>query len=415
MKPQVFVYQHQFEQLFAGDTNPAHLELFCYEWQNEGVFHLYTQHPASPPSATRISAVFTHKTCKEEWDGAATLFEYDCVFQSYALGVFAYKESEHVAYKVVLRAGASGIITAELNYIPDRHELFSRSKGILETDMLQHKRVLMVGLGSFGGQIAVELAKAGVSHFDLVDFDRIELSNISRHICGINDLGRWKTRAVKDVILQKNPYASVHTYEMDINARSAVLDDLVHASDLILCLTDNNRSRFNINELAIQYDKTVLFGRAITRAEGGDIFVCRGNDSPCYACLIEEANIGTLFGQEEISSLQQATTTLPAYTSPEDKEARIQVGLSADIQPICQMLVKLALVEVARGMDHALSNLENELTYNYYFWANRRERQYTNFRPFNDSRSKPTILRWYGVHVPNSINCWNCSSNALAI
>ena len=80
-----------------------------------------------------------------------------------------------------------------------------------------------MGLGSGGAPIAVELAKAGVGHFILIDFDRIELHNISRHICGVNELGRLKVNAVKDAILLKNPYAQVETLAIDINRH---LDEL---------------------------------------------------------------------------------------------------------------------------------------------------------------------------------------------
>ena len=50
----------------------------------------------------------------------------------------------------------------------------------LELNILEGKRVMIVGLGSFGSQIAIELAKAGVGHFALMDFDRVELHNHDR-------------------------------------------------------------------------------------------------------------------------------------------------------------------------------------------------------------------------------------------
>lgn len=59
------------------------------------------------------------------------------------------------------------------------------------------------GLGSGGASIAVELAKAGVGNFALVDFDRLELHNISRHIAGVNELGRLKTNIVRDAIWER--------------------------------------------------------------------------------------------------------------------------------------------------------------------------------------------------------------------
>lgn len=52
-------------------------------------------------------------------------------------------------------------------------------------NVLEGKRVMIVGLGSFGSQIAIELAKAGVGSYSLWDFDRVELHNLARHTCGI--------------------------------------------------------------------------------------------------------------------------------------------------------------------------------------------------------------------------------------
>jgi tRNA A37 threonylcarbamoyladenosine dehydratase len=49
------------------------------------------------------------------------------------------------------------------------------------------------------------------------------LPNVSRHICGVGDLGRYKTKAVKDALLAKNPYTKVETAEIDINQNLALL------------------------------------------------------------------------------------------------------------------------------------------------------------------------------------------------
>lgn len=289
------------------------------------------------------------------------------------IGIFLFLNADKLEKKA-FRKTIEGIVSCELKYVPSKSELYSRSKGLLETGALESKTVLIVGLGSFGSQISVELAKAGIGNYDLVDFDRVELSNISRHICGINELGRLKTKAVRDAILVKNPYANVRTFEIDINVELNTLKELISKADIVLCLTDNNRSRFNVNEIAYSLNRTVIFGRAITRAEGGDIFILRGGNSPCYCCLINE-NGGVKFGgEEEISTMKQADSNLPAYTSQQDKEAAVQVGLSSDIQPICNMIVKISLIELSKGLNTGITTLEHELTYDYYFWANRREK-----------------------------------------
>lgn len=65
----------------------------------------------------------------------------------------------------------------------------------------------------------------------------------------------------------------------------------------------------------------------------------------------------------------------------------VQVGLSSDILPICNLMVKLVLVELSKGKDSGISSLEDELTYDYYIWANRRDRHYANWKTFQEGSS----------------------------
>ena len=294
----------------------------------------------------------------------------------------------------------------EVNFIPSRVEMYSRSKGILEVDILSNKRVLIIGLGSFGSQIAIELAKAGVGEFALCDFDRVELHNLARHTCSIKDLGRLKTNAIKDAILGKNKLANVDLFPININEHKDILDEQVAKADLIICVTDNNPSRFTLTNCLLKHKKVALFGRAVTRAEGGDVFRHRP-DGPCYNCLV--GSRAYALATEEITNRNQ----LPAYVSEEDANAMIQVGLSSDIEPICNLIVKLALVELSRGKKSGIETLDQELTYDYYMWANRRERRHASWAPFNNSKCQPSILKWYGARIAKEENCPSCSFSAL--
>ena len=66
--------------------------------------------------------------------------------------------------------------------------IFSRNSGILETNIMQEKRAIILGCGSVGSLVALELARSGVSHFLLCDADIVEYHNICRHQCGISDV-----------------------------------------------------------------------------------------------------------------------------------------------------------------------------------------------------------------------------------
>lgn len=355
---------------------------YGYEWEKEGVTHLY-------------------------------FFPVEHAFGINHTVSFAKPSGSHdplAELKVDVRPDGMALIDGvEVLVIPSRENLYSRNKGLLELDILSRKRVLIIGLGSGGSPIALDLAKAGVGHFVLADFDRIELHNLSRHICSLNDLGRLKTDAVADAIKGKNPYAVVDKLPIDINKNLDILEREIAKADVVLCCTDNNLSRFNTSELLVKLGKVGLFGRAITRAEGGDVYIYRPGQ-PCYFCLLgsdwyDQTN-------EEITNEASARRSgrIPAYVSAEDAEAFVQVGLNADIEPINNMMVKLALVELSRGTDSGITSLEQEFRANYYIWANRRERQYAKWGCFDNTDGMPTIMRWYGINISKIENCPVCGT-----
>lgn len=78
-------------------------------------------------------------------------------------------------------------------------------------EKLRSARVAIAGLGGLGSNIAVSLTRAGVGELLLVDFDRVEISNLNRQQYDIGDLGRLKTEALRERLLKINPYVTVKT------------------------------------------------------------------------------------------------------------------------------------------------------------------------------------------------------------
>ena len=368
---------------------------YAYEWENEGVVHLHTR-----PLAHAFGRVTK------------------CVFAKHPIGNIPNADANwyvHVsAQKSVKVYCCSGgdCQNVDFQLIPSKSELYSRNKGILEVGILEHKHVVVIGLGSFGSQIAIALAKAGVGELSLVDFDRVELHNLARHTCYIKDLGRLKTDAIEEAVLGKNPYAVVHKYPLDISKHWKLLNELVANANLVICCTDNNSSRFLLSQALFDHQRCCVFGRAFTRAEGGDVFIYRPGQA-CYSCLV--GNMGV--EEEEITDEASARQNgiIPAYVSAEDAEAMVQVGLSADIEPICNMMVKLALVELSKGEMSGITSLEKELVYNYYLWANRRDRKFANWHVMPGAGPMPTIMRWYGANISRRIDCVVCSEEEIRL
>lgn len=414
MENMVYLYQYQL-QAFLSSTSEYQLGV-SYEWKGEGVYHAFTEYPKIAPSGFSSAALFVKVSTPEDLDNVELLYEsynkesFETNNHNITIFVAIYYLDGVIQKRGLVRTDDGEILPINIEFVPDKSDLYTRSKGLLEVGALEKKRVLIVGLGSGGAAIAVELAKAGVGNYSIVDFDRVELHNISRHIAGVNELGRLKTNVVKDAILAKNPYAVVDTFEFDMLEEMETIEQEVIKSDLIIAATDSLSSRYVLNSLIIKHKKVGLFGRAITRAEGGDVLRVRPG-GPCYACLKGSQWINN---EEEISDLARARKEgiIPAYTSEEDANAMVQVGLSTDIAPINIMMSKMAILELSKGTDCTISSLDEELSYDFYMWANRRESYHLTWAPFNNNpgRKLPTILQWYGVKFEKNCNCFECKN-----
>lgn len=398
------VYLHE-EQIRELSSESFHIRGFAYEMDDATVIHAFTKKPNVIPSGDSIKADFYPLNSEEQVKKLLIELRGKRTEGDLLSILFFINEQGILKSKAILQR-ENKEISCEVKFIPEKSELYSRSKGLLETDILVKKKVGIVGLGSGGSPIVIELAKAGVGNFVLIDFDRIELSNLARHICGINDLGRYKTYAVRDSILLKNPYANIKTFEIDVNEHPQECQEALSDVDLIVCASDNDKSRFFLNDIALKNNIPAIFGRAITRAIGGDVLRVRPRVGPCYNCLYSQNLRNT---EEEISQKErQAKKILPDYTSEENLKAVVQVGLASDIAPITNFMVKLALVELSKGSNSGISSLEEDLVSDFYIWANRREYVYEGWSKLEFNFNKPSILRWYGARVEKDPECMAC-------
>ena len=77
---------------------------------------------------------------------------------------------------------------------------------------IKHTTVLIVGLGGVGGYAMEALARSGIGSLILIDFDKIDESNLNRQIItNQNNIGLYKVDVAKDRVLSINPAISVTT------------------------------------------------------------------------------------------------------------------------------------------------------------------------------------------------------------
>ena len=94
---------------------------------------------------------------------------------------------------------------------------FSRTQllvGKEAMDRLANSRVAIFGIGGVGGYVVEALARSGVGTLDLIDDDKICLTNLNRQIIATRStIGKYKVDVAKARVLDINPKATVHTYQ----------------------------------------------------------------------------------------------------------------------------------------------------------------------------------------------------------
>ena len=75
-----------------------------------------------------------------------------------------------------------------------------------QSQLLQEAKVAIMGLGGLGSNVAMWLARSGVGHMLLYDFDNVELSNLNRQYYFLEDVGEYKAMALVKHLRRVNPY-----------------------------------------------------------------------------------------------------------------------------------------------------------------------------------------------------------------
>jgi sulfur carrier protein ThiS adenylyltransferase len=118
---------------------------------------------------------------------------------------------------------------------PDRetfHAALVERHGAERQAKFDAARVAVCGLGGLGSNIAVALARAGIGRLHLVDFDRVEASNLNRQQYAAAQVGLPKAEALRDNIAAINPYCEVRAETVRVAAGNIAA---LFADDDIVC------------------------------------------------------------------------------------------------------------------------------------------------------------------------------------
>lgn len=156
--------------------------------------------------------------------------------------------------------------------------------------------VLCVGAGGLGSPALLYLAAAGVGRIGIVDFDRVDESNLQRQILfDMDAVGKPKALEAARRLKTLNPTIHVESYDEELNAENAAR--LFPGYDVIIDGTDNFETKFLMNDAAVKFGKPWIYG-AIQGFDGqASVFNFKGG--PCYRCLYPEKPKGRIMNCAE--------------------------------------------------------------------------------------------------------------------
>jgi adenylyltransferase/sulfurtransferase len=153
-------------------------------------------------------------------------------------------------------------------------------------ERLRAARVLVVGAGGLGSPAAMYLAAAGIGTLGLLDFDRVELSNLQRQLLfDSSQVGELKATVGRARLLALNPLIEVISHAVELTAANA--SELISPYDLVVDGSDRLAIRYLVNDSCVIFGK-MLVSAAIHRFEGQAMSYVPGK-GPCYRCLFPHA------------------------------------------------------------------------------------------------------------------------------
>ena len=110
--------------------------------------------------------------------------------------------------------------------------------------------VAVCGLGGLGSNIAIALARAGIGKLVLIDFDKVDITNLHRQQYKASQIGTNKTDALRDNLFEIAPYVAIETHSVRISENNAEV--LLEKADIICEAFDDAESKAMLVNLVLE-------------------------------------------------------------------------------------------------------------------------------------------------------------------
>ena len=163
-------------------------------------------------------------------------------------------------------------------------QIILKKIGLVGQKKIFSSKVLIIGLGGLGCPLITYLAASGVGKIGIVDFDKVEISNLNRQtLFKTSDVGKFKVQQVKKAINKINKQIEVISYRDKLTFKN--IKKISRNFDIICDGTDNYKTRYLINDYCLK-NKKILISSAISKFDGQLMKFDFRKKGPCYRCFM---------------------------------------------------------------------------------------------------------------------------------
>ena len=149
-----------------------------------------------------------------------------------------------------------------------------------------NSKILIIGMGGLGCPLLTYLAASGVGNIGIVDYDKVELSNLNRQtLFNSNDIGKYKVNQAKSKVSKIYKKITIKSFIKKINKEN--IQSIIKNFDIICDGSDNYETRYLINDQC-KKNKKILISAAISRFDGHLFNFNFKEKSPCFRCFMPE-------------------------------------------------------------------------------------------------------------------------------
>lgn len=163
----------------------------------------------------------------------------------------------------------------------------ARLEGSIDFNLMQKSKVVCVGVGGANG-VCESLVRCGLGNIVLIDFDKVDETNIVTQGFYVSDIGKLKVDALKERLLNINPLVNVETCNFDFMMLPEIeLEKMMCGTSLLMMMTDSFKVQAFGNIVGLKYQIPTIFAMMYYKARCSEItFMIPGVTPGCHRCAV---------------------------------------------------------------------------------------------------------------------------------